>query len=189
MLNKKDLYIHKEVIPIEYTPPSTSDDPNPSSVQIGTSINKYEVRKYIDIQNLQEIDCYIVNCTQRIIIPNQNLQNILDPQKSTAYEKYPALLTNKIDVTTPDEGDTIANYYLLQYTPKTLNANVTTDISASDSNGASYSQQHTSGSTVSQTNSYGGSVNLGFAGDVPQGGISANMDSSHTVSQENSISN
>lgn len=177
MLNNKDLYIYKEIVPI-------TDEQ--SKLAIGVSINRYEIKKYIDVQNLTETDCYIVDCTQRIVIPNETIYNPaptpLSPENQ--YNNYPALLTNQITINS--SNDEIANYYLLQYSPKTLNTTVMTDSSMSDSSGLSYSQQHTSGSTISQTNSYGISGNIGTFGEDLTSGFSASFDHSNTVSKENS---
>ena len=173
MINQKDLYIHKEIVPIIQ-----------NGLQIGTSINQYEITKYVEVKNLQETEGYIVTCSQRIIIPNQNIYSP-KPEPVNGFENYPALLTNAISIT-PGTGTSVTTQYLIKYNPKTLNTTIMSDTSASDSSGTSFSQQHTTGSSTSQTNSYGSSANIGFFGDALVGGVSMSSEHSDTTSQSNS---
>ena len=76
---------------------------------------------------------------------------------------------------------------LAKYTPKTINAAVTTSISndSGSSSSTGVTRQHTSGSSTSQSNTYGGSLSLGFLGDALTGGVTA--DHSHTTGSERSV--
>ncbi|MDX2050101.1 MAG: hypothetical protein SFT93_02870 [Rickettsiaceae bacterium] len=175
MLKVKDLYTHYEEKPI-----------NIDGTVIGTTIVQYETREYNDVRNLDNKKSYLVNCTQRIVIPNMN---VYDPNPSlrTSFTNYPVLLTNNIAIS----GD-ILHSTLISYTPKTLNTSINTDSSASNSSGSStgtsFSKGYTSGSSTSQTNSYGVSISAGFIGFAPTANVSADYSSSSDDTKTNTNS-
>lgn len=166
IIKDKDLYTQSENVVL------TS-----SGVTFGRSIIQYEVQKYVDTRNLAEVPSFVVTCTQRIIVPNS------DPFQPTggavtSFSNYPALFTNKIAIADPDS--VISSATLIDYSPKTMNTSVTTSQNGSDSSSVSDSQQYSSGSSTAQTNTFGGSISLGFFGDSATGDIGASGSISNT---------
>ena len=173
MLKLSDLYTHYEQLPVKA-----------GDTVYGTAIVRYDVRKYTDVRNLGVRVCYLVNCTQRLRIPNRSY-NGLDPKPSPAgYSGYPALIWNQIVPKTA--AGTAASATLVSYAPKTLNASIESSRNVSSNTDSSFQQEHTSGSAVSQTNTFGVSGSLGFFGDAPTGDFGASYESSTTT--ENSSS-
>jgi hypothetical protein len=151
-----------------------------SNVTLGQTIVQYEVRSYNDTRNLGNVKSYLVTCTQRLVLPNPTAYN---PRAASAYSflNYPALITNNIAISDPNS--IVQSKWLLDYSPRTLNASVATTLSSGQSQGLTVSQQSTTGSSTAQTNSYGVSASGGFMGDVPTGDISANYQYSTTNEQ------
>ncbi len=170
----RDLYTQ-----VEYSPVQSS------SVTLGQTIIQYEVRAYTDTRNLTETKSYLVSCSQRLILANPVPYNP-KAQTTTNFLNYPALLTNQIAISDPN--GIIKTQVLLEYAPQTLNTAVASSQSSAQSSNTTVSQQYTSGSSTAQTNSYGGSVSLGFFGDAPTGDISANYQHSSTKERSSSLS-
>ncbi len=64
-----------------------------------------------------------------------------------------------------------------------------TNVNNTASSSKDSSQQHTSGSTTSQSNSFGGSVSVGVTGEIPTAGASGNFEHSSSYTKENSDTN
>ncbi|WP_315836343.1 hypothetical protein [Bradyrhizobium prioriisuperbiae] len=148
-----------------------------SGTRIGTTTIQYEVRRYVDTRNLTSTNSFVVTCTQRFFVPNG------DPfsptaQQVTGFVDYPALITNGITFSDPDS--IVSTILLLDYAPKTMNTSVTTSQNAATSTGTTNTQEYSSGSSVAQTNSYGGSLSLGFFGKSPTGDIGISGSKSST---------
>lgn len=169
MIKQKDLYTY-----------TTSQPLSSSGVQIGTTIIQYEVKQYVDVRNLKELKSYIVTCTQRLVIPNRSTYNPV-PESQTRFSNYPALITNKINL---NMTSNVISMVLIDYFPKTLNTAVSTNIAGSQETGTSNTVQHTTGSSTSQTNSYGSSWNAGFFVEGAVGGYTQDSGNSTTNTTE-----
>jgi hypothetical protein len=174
MLKQRDLYTLAEYHEIL----SPGDQ-----ILLGQTVIQYEVRLYKDTRNLTEIKSYIVTCTQRLILPNPAPYSPSPGQAS--FINYPALLLNTIGLS--DSNNIIKNYQLLNYTPKTLNTSVATTQDNTQSQTNSLSRQYSTGSTTSQTNSFGVSAGLGFFGEAATGDLSVNYEQSNTAEKSKSL--
>lgn len=164
MINTRDLHTFIEEFPLK------TEGPHPTI--FGTCVVTYEIKRYTDLRNLGDSLKYRVLCTQRIIIPNAS-QFALGPQDISGFNEYPAAVSNTITVKNTSDGLAAD---LLNYAPRTVNAAVMTSNSNSTANTQSNSIQHSSGSSTSQSNSFGASANLGFFGYIPVGGASVSHD-------------
>ena len=164
MINTRDLHTFIEEFPLK------TEGPHPTI--FGTCVVTYEIKRYTDLRNLCDALKYRVLCTQRIIIPNAS-QFALGPQDISGFNEYPAAVSNTITVKNTSDGLAAD---LLNYAPRTVNAAVMTSNSNSTANTQSNSIQHSSGSSTSQSNSFGVSANLGFFGYIPVGGASVSHD-------------
>jgi hypothetical protein len=133
---------------------------------------QYEARRYTDTRNLTKIYSFIITCTQRIIIPNSDPFPMV-VQSVTGFSQYPALFTNEVKLV--DTNSILQDISLVDYAPKTINTAVTGTQNNSDSSNTTVSQQYSTGSILSQTNSYGLSMTESL---IP--GISRTMSSSST---------
>lgn len=152
-----------------------------NGADIGHVSLRYEVRQVTDVRNLSQARTYRILVSQRIVVPNRNGYSFT-PGGDTRFMNYPAMLGSTTTLNTA-QG---VRQRLVAYSPRTLNATVSTSANQSDGTSSSYSQQNTSGSSTSTTNSYGVSASLGFFGDDPTGSISG--DYSHSSTQEYSAS-
>lgn len=160
MLRLRDLHTHEEHFRLEV-----------GNTLYGHLIARYEVQKYTDVRNLGEKTGYIVTCTQRVRIPNRNntgddLPAAPDPGEC---DPYPALLWSQT-VLEPLNSEA-SPYSLASYSPKTLNSSITASRSTSNTADASFQLEHTSGSSQSQSNTFGVSASAGFMGEMPTGGV------------------
>jgi hypothetical protein len=175
MLNPNDLYTFQVVVPL------------PSGGAVGTAIIRYEVHRYRDVMNLTETFAYEVICTQRVVIPNAKPYvpgaTDLTGGGLTEFAGYPAVLTSQIAVvqTAGQGGQMTPEAQLLDYSPRTLNASVSTSISNSSASSAAATVQHTSGSSTAQTNSFEASATLGFFGSALTGGVSVSEGRSSSI--------
>ncbi|MEM7182074.1 MAG: hypothetical protein AAF518_14245 [Spirochaetota bacterium] len=124
---------------------------------------------------MQDKLSYQIKCSQRIIIPNTTPYP-LGAQHITDFSDYPAILSNTIKITNLNE----AVIELVDYKPRTINTSVTTSHTDASGKMSSASHGHSTGSTTSQSNTYGASASLGFFGLAATGGVSASA--SHTSS-------
>ncbi|MGY2490459.1 hypothetical protein [Cupriavidus sp. CP313] len=150
---------------------------------IGIARMRYEVRYIQDMRNLASVRTYRIECTQRVIIPNSGGYSTT-PGAVTSFDSYPALLMSSTTLTV----STDAQARLVNYAPKTMNTAIMTSVSNSTGSSNSYSAQRTSGSSVSQTNTYGGSVSMGVSGEDPTGSVSADYSHSSTTETSSSLS-
>jgi hypothetical protein len=156
MINKSDLHTT--------TFESKLSQTNPSGPVLGRTIIHYSVSRFIDVRNLVETRSFLVTCVQRLIVPNPHSFKFetLPPE----YDRYPALLLAK---TTPTfSGGTVT---LVDYWPRTINSNVSVDTSQSLGGGTQVTRQHSSGSSVTTTNSFG--VNASLTGGLSAEGPNA----------------
>lgn len=172
MLKTRDLYVWAEIITlIDSTSGGT----------FGTLFVEYEVRPYVNVRNLSVARGYLISCKQRIVIPSFYTHRSND--KMNAFINYPAQITNSITLTPRVAGDT---FYLIDYSPKTINSSVNSNQSSMHGQDSSSSSQYTTGSSTSETNSYDVSVNVGFSGEAPTGGVSASYGHSETDTTDQS---
>ena len=152
--------------------------------KFGLASFRYEVRQVIDTANLASVVKYRILCTHRVTLANNANSDGFDltPTKVTQYDNYPALLSLK---TALDEPDGL-NPKLQDYSPRTLSTAIMMSANHDDGDSASYSQQHTRGSSTSQTNSYDVNVSLGFFGPDPTGSVGGGYSHSTTTTQETS---
>ncbi|MGD0606825.1 MAG: hypothetical protein ABSA53_24960 [Streptosporangiaceae bacterium] len=163
MTSTKDLSTWYELIPVT---------PENSTTQLGTLLIEYQARRFTDVRNLTVRRGYHITCSQRLIMPNDNIDDF-GPNTVSSYS-YPAMVISEITLNGSDA------FYLVDYTPKTLNSAVTSSQSGSVANNVQSSTEHTSGSSTSQTNTFEFSANAGiFAGDFT-GGVSDSYSTSTT---------
>jgi hypothetical protein len=143
---------------------------------IGTTTIQYEVRRYVDVRNLKQVNGYVVTCTQRFAVANAT-PFAIDGGGVSSYVDYPALITNGITCT--DDQNIVSGMILIDCEPKTLNTSVTTSQNQSATSGSTSSQQYTSGSSFSQTNSFGWSLSAGSFGAKPTDDFGINRSRSH----------
>ncbi|KAF0810918.1 hypothetical protein A167_00405 [Alcanivorax sp. S71-1-4] len=174
MLNRKDFYTFHAAQPLIHKNAATG-----IATTIGTTITRYEIRRYRDVRNLADTLAYQVLCTQRIVIPNATAYTP-GGANVTLFANYPAVVTNHITLAGAQAQE------LVDYSPRTVNSSVVTSVSSSAEHGASTTMQHTSGSSTSQSNSFGASAQIGFFGDVLTGGVS--VDASHSWGSDHSKS-
>lgn len=160
MLDKKDLYTYQILEPI---------NEDTTGLQIGTTIIAYEIRRYIDVRNLVNTFAYQIFCTQRIIIPNQYSPGAIDC--TNGFSGYPAIVANSITPNNPPEHQ---KQWITDYSPRTVNASINQTISDGSNTSGSTTWQATSGSSTSESNTFGVSATLGMWGEDPNASISAN---------------
>ncbi|HTF06108.1 MAG TPA: hypothetical protein VK826_18890 [Bacteroidia bacterium] len=157
---------------------------------IGTLGLEYQVVLYEDVQAKDSTSVYrplnqkfIVYCTERINIYNPNSQNLLPTTDLAAYSNYPAMINATMYIDQPDG----VKLQIIEYSPETINTQIDTSGTTGSETGVTKesSNSRTSGSSISQTNSYGGSVTVGDTFS----GASASYEHSSTVMRENSNTN
>jgi len=174
MLDSKDLYIYQIVSELK-----DKDSSNDGSTKFGTVIISYEIRRYRDIRNLSEDFTYQVFCTQRIVVPNGKPYSPgVDSSSNQSFDKYPAILSSQIATKKLPSG---TSQWLVDYTPRTINASVNLTSSQGGQSGSTSTVQNSSGSTLTQSNTYGASASAGFWGADPTGSIS--ISASHESGQ------
>ncbi len=174
MIDAKDLYTYQIVEKLT----------NSDHTVIGTTIISYEIRRYIDVRNLLDSFAYQIFCTQRIIIP---CSSTYTPTLNTnAYLDYPAIVTNNISFKSPSKKQV---QWIVDYNPRTINTSVSLTNSQGSQDDSSTTWQQSSGSTTSQSNTYGSSANLGFWGSDITGGISSNSSNTTGNSASTSVTN
>jgi hypothetical protein len=152
MLDPKDLFTCTIVEPLKPQ----------SGGSFGTSIAQYEIRRYLDVRNLGNVDAYMVALHHRLVIPNATAFQP-GPQSATAYSGYPALITNNVQLKVAGGGSVL----LRDFFPRTLNSAVSTSATTSAGGSTSTSNQATSGSSTSNTNSFGVQLSGGMFMDLP----------------------
>ena len=192
MFRDKDPYSYTQVLPLYLQPPGEE-----SQTQIGFVLLDYRVILYNDVQVFNtacvtqpQNQQFLVNCTQRILITNPFYIS-QNPIKSTpAYEDYPAIVTSSIDiagVTADINSTTTIAAQLIDYDPQTVNTAVQQGQSGTTSDGSVNSIQNTNttGSSFTQSSTYGTSVStsVGFMGEIPTGSVTATASHESTNSR------
>lgn len=147
----------------------------------GATYTTYEVRQLTDVRNLVQERTYVVTCAHRVVIPNPAVFD-LTPGSENMFSEYPALLSSEFQI----EGASDYSARLLTYAPRTLNTTIMAASNESQGENQSFTRQHTTGSSVSQTNSYGASMSLGFSGEDPTGSVSEEFSHADTVEHSTS---
>jgi len=158
MINPKDLYTYYEIERIV-------DDKTKAT--IGTIYVKYEITRYQDVRNLVTTISHHIVCTQRIVIPN-GVPYTPGGDNPDHFTNYPAIVTSQVTV----GGDA----QVVSYSPRTLNSSITTSHSNSSGSTKTATLQHASGSSTSQSNTYGASVTVGFSGWDPMASATLSHD-------------
>lgn len=157
---------------------------------IGTLALEYQVVLYEDVQAKDTASVYkapyqkfILYCTERVNIYNPNSQNLMPTDDLTSYSNYPAMINATMYLEQPDG----VKCQIIEYSPETINTQVDTSGTVGSETGVTKetSNSRTSGSSIAQTNSYGGSVTVGDTFS----GYSASFEHSSTVSREKSTTN
>lgn len=151
------------------------------SLRFGTMESEIEIQEYPSLRNLYGNASYIITCKQRINIPGKGLD--LNDKQVASYDNYPIALIHSMVPKFPSH----AICRLIDYTPKTVNTAVVSAGNSSKSDNSTVSQQHTTGSSTSQTNTYDVSASVGFQGFMMTGDISAGY--SNSTINEHSQSN
>lgn len=110
---------------------------------------EYQVRRFTDVRNLEARRGYHISARQRVILPN-NGAALMGASQVTQFV-YTVLLTVNTYVV---PGATMSDYYLLDVSPRTLNAAVSTNISGGVAQSGSTTTTHTTGSSDTTVNSY-----------------------------------
>ncbi|KZN30621.1 hypothetical protein N480_06575 [Pseudoalteromonas luteoviolacea S2607] len=127
---------------------------------------------------------YILTCTQRVTIYNPNGIMVGPKRDITSFKNYPAIVQSSTSLNMAEDGT--QSYQLLGYSPQTINTQVQTSSSAGSDDGSSNTTTRTnsSGSSLSQTNSY--SANIGLQSGVFSFNRSHN---DHSTTQSSDYSN
>lgn len=157
--------------------------------QFGTLLSEYRVHEYWDLRTTSgggaPVRSYMVSLRQRLTLANSNAFGFTKLDSSTSYSGYPILAAQSV---TPKPQSIGIEFYLEDYSPKTLNASVAVSQNQGTSANTSSSTQHTSGSSTSTTNSYEVSGSLGFFGMDLTGGGNFGYSHSTTNTEEHSTS-
>jgi hypothetical protein len=178
MINNKDLY--SQIYEGEFK--------SQAGQVLGWSSIRYDVREFTDVRNLGQKNAYdrsyILTCTQRYIIPNSNKFDLNPAKAITSYANYPALLSSTIKV---DTGANKNELKLIRYSPRTLNTGINSSLTTVTGATANTSFQHQSGSSFSQSNTFGGSASVGVSAEGDPS-FSLGGEGSHTTTNETSTS-
>jgi hypothetical protein len=176
MIRESDLYTHTERA-LLFDNEKLGE--KPPYGPYGSVYTQYKVRQVVDVRNLVDVRRYHVACTQRIIIPNPNPFVLAIPATSTptvnGYYNYPAVLQSTFSL-----GLSGHKARLIKYSPRTVNTTVSASNSENMGLTATASVQNTSGSSTSDTNSFGISLSemFGLGGDF---GHSSTSDQYHST--------
>jgi hypothetical protein len=174
MIRESDLYTHTERHLLCF-----------GGTTFGNVYTQYKVRQVVDVRNLGEVRRYHIACTQRIIIPNQTPFVLIPSAASQPNVNYPALLRSTFSLTLSwSDGDV----HLVNYSPRTVNTTVSASSSQNLGSTATASVQHTSGSSTSDTNTFGVSLSemFGLGGDASHSSTSEQYHSTTTGSEQGS---
>lgn len=172
-----------------YTQSATQTLVTADGETIGWTVIQYEVHAYTDARNQATVKSYLVTGTQRVAVSNPTVYATSIMQNHapiTSYADYPALISNNITVLDPEQC--LNDWHLLDYAPRTMNTSVSTSQNMAQSTNQGTTQQYTSGSSTSQTNTYGVSGSLGFAGKALTGDVSGNYQYSTSTEQSRAFS-
>jgi hypothetical protein len=172
MLIARDVYTQADYFPIVFKDGGQR-----------ASIVQYEVRSYTDTRNLANIKGYLVTCTQRLVLPNPN-PFALGSTNIQSFGNYPGLISNSIAVT--DSQNVLGAILLTDYSPRTINAAVSTNKALDSTSATNMTRDYTSGSSVSQTNTFGVSGSAGGSAEGPTGslGFDASVSTTHDRFQQ-----
>lgn len=170
MLNTTDLYTWAEQVPLEQ-----------NNQLYGTAFQTYQVTQLLDVRNLTLVQAYYVTCGLRIVIPNE-APFVVGPSPEQAFKGYPAMFTSKLSLVGGEDFD----IRLVDYSPRTLNASISTSSTQNASDGLTDSHEHTAGSSLAETNTFGASVSAGLMGDIPM--IAGDISDSFGLTHERSTS-
>lgn len=153
--------------------------------QIGVILNEYEVREFKDVRNLGHARSYVVEATQRLMVPNA--ATAFDPKSTSGFHNYPICLNASVNATFSGSPAS----YLESYSPRTINSSVSTSQSSggTTSSANTITNQYSSGSSTTDTNSFGVGISLGTFGDSPTDSLSFNAEYSEAHSSSASASN
>jgi hypothetical protein len=132
---------------------SQSYDIVAGQITLGVLRMDYQVTPYTDLRNLRRRRGYLITAKMRIALGQTVKASELAPQNITAYNDYPALILSEIGVSGYDTQSS-TDFYLLDYSPKTLNSSISTTADSSHDASATTSSDVTMGSSESETNSY-----------------------------------
>jgi hypothetical protein len=170
VIREKDLYSTMLTAPLTW-----KDGP------LATIYLHCEVRQITDVRNLKEVTAYQITCTQRIVLPSQvQIIRVQDPVLGYSFTDYPGMLNTSIRLSAPSG----LNMRVVDYSPRTVNSTISAASSQGQGENQTFSRQHTSGSSTSETNTYGVNASVGAQGGDPMGSIGG--DYSHSTTNETS---
>jgi hypothetical protein len=158
--------------------------------KIGTVYFEYQVTLYEDVQSNGATSIvkakdqkFILDCTQRINIYNEKGLDVSPTKNLNSYQDYPALIHTSMTLAKEDN----TAFFLLDYSPQTVNTQIQTSLAEGDSEGnaTSNSSSSTVGSSTSQTNTFGTSVSASY-GTISGVTATASYEHSSTVSRDKS---
>ena len=133
----------------------------------GKSLIRYEIHRYQDTRNLENTLAYVVVCTHRILIPNGTAYQVgADTAGFAGYSGYPAAVTNSLTIA-PSPAAPETSIVLRELFPRTLNASISTSLETQAGDSSSSTKQQASGSSTSQSNTFGVSLSGGMFGELP----------------------
>ncbi|TIU42864.1 MAG: hypothetical protein E5W28_00525, partial [Mesorhizobium sp.] len=124
---------------------------------------------------------YLVTCSVRLRV--EGIPMHVPGAQSASYDNYPALATSQLSFIGFDPSSDVE---LLHYSPKTVNSSTQSTKTGGTSENNGTEIQHTTGSSVSTTNSYGANIQLGMQGEVPTGDVGGHFDHSDTTEHSQS---
>lgn len=156
-----------------------------SQSKIGTNVVTYKVLKLLDTKNLMDSNTYSVSVKHRILVSGSSWQPGGSYQ-AQGFQNYPIMMTVQSGI--KNAGNSNPEITLKRIFPKTINASV--EQSSNNSTGTSNSQtkQNSSGSSLSNINTFGIDLSMGFFGEAPVGSVgfsyshSQERTSSHSAS-------
>jgi hypothetical protein len=158
-----------------------------NQTQYGVLLSEYQVTDYWDVRTTSsgsmQMRAYVVAMQQRLTLYNDKASGFGGPSQGAVFTDYPVMAVQQVAPATTAPG---VSFYLEDYSPKTLNAAVSTSRNAATDSNTSSSVQHTTGSSTSVTNTWEVSGSLGFFGDVLTGGVGGGYSSSTTHTDEQS---
>jgi hypothetical protein len=169
---------------VQYTPILGRD-----KTQFGVLLSEYQVSEYWDVRTTAagstRMRAYHVAMQQRLTLCNAKADGFGGLSAARDYNDYPVMAVQKV---VPASSASGVKFYLEDYSPKTLNAAVSTSQNQGTNSTNSSSVQHTTGSSTSVTNTWEVSGSLGFFGGDPTGSIGGGYSSSTTHTDEQSLS-
>lgn len=154
--------------------------------KIGVDIVTYKFLKLRDPKNLTTSNTYSVTVKHRVLLEGSSWESGGSYQ-TNGFNDYPIMLSIQSGI--KELSSDGADIKLTKLFPKTLNATVEQSSNQSTGSSATQNNQTTSGSSMSNVNTFGIQISAGFFGELPVGSIGLDYSHSwdHTTSQSASV--